>query len=173
MKRIASSLIGFIALTGGGAYAQDVAALAPERKTPMSATQDLLMTSVLPVATAPARVKAAHTLRTGTVLHASDLVIEGDVHNDTSSPLDLFVGMEIKRTVYAGKILSANDVGPPTLVARNAIVTLEFARGPLLITTEGRALDSGAAGERIRIMNLSSKTILTATVTGPNKAMTR
>lgn len=173
MKRTISTFVSLAALIGAPVAAQDIAALAPERADSITAGQDLLMTSVLPAATAPAKVKAAHTLRAGTVLHASDLIVDGEIKEGAPSPLNLFVGMETKRSVYMGKILSTNDVGPPTLIARNAIVTLEFARGPLLITTEGRALDSGAAGENIRIMNLSSKIILTATVTGPNKAVTQ
>lgn len=173
MKRTLSTIVSLAALIGATAGAQDIAALAPERAEATAGGQDLLMTSVLPVATAPVTVKAAHTLRAGTVLHASDLIVDGDVKEGMPSPLDPFVGMETKRSVYMGKTLSTNDVGPPTLIARNAIVSLEFARGPLLITTEGRALDSGAAGENIRIMNLSSKIILTATVTGPNKAVTQ
>lgn len=117
----------------------------------------------------PAIIKAANNLRAGTVLHRSDLAIEGD----GAAALESFVGMEIKRAVYAGKVLSPNDVGLPTAIERNAIVSLEFQRGPLSITTAARALDAGAVGEAVRVMNLSSKTILTAVITGPNKARTQ
>ena len=84
---------------------------------------------------------------------------------------DLFVGMELKRSVYAGIVLRPTDVGPPTAIQRNAIVALEFTRGPLTISTEGRALDAGAVGETVRVMNLNSKVILSAVVSGPNKAV--
>lgn len=138
--------------------------------TAPAAAEDFLMTSVLPVAERkPAPVKAAQNLRAGTVLHASDLEIEGA----DQSALAAFVGLELKRAVYTGKVLSPSDVGPPTAVARNAIIQLEFARGPLVITTEGRALDAGAVGDQVRVMNLTSKVVLTAVVAGPNKAVTR
>ncbi len=173
MKRLFSSaaLLSAAAFSlTGVAGAQDLAALAP---TPPSqsagADQDMPMISVMPVPQKPATVKAANNLRTGTVLHASDLIVEGE--NDTA--LDLFVGMELKRAIYKGAKLRASDVGPPTAVERNAIVTLEFVRGPLKMTTEGRALDAGAVGETVRIMNLNSKTILTAVIIGPNKAVTK
>ncbi|GJL92832.1 flagellar basal body P-ring formation chaperone FlgA [Hyphococcus sp.] len=152
------------------ANAQQVAALAPQ--TPAHTAEELLTTSVMPIAAAeqkPANVKAAQNLRPGMLLSAADLIVEGD----NSTGLDLYVGQEVKRAIYVGKTLSLNDVGPPTAVERNAIVMLEFVRGPLMITTEGRALDSGAVGDRVRIMNLSSKIILTGTITGPNKAVTR
>ncbi|MEM9126779.1 MAG: flagella basal body P-ring formation protein FlgA, partial [Pseudomonadota bacterium] len=37
-------------------------------------------------------------------------------------------------------------------------------RRPLSITTEGRALGRGAAGDRIRVMNLSSRTTVTGLI---------
>ena len=139
--------------------------------TPVQTTQakpsDLLAApAALAVDAKPTIVKAAQNLRIGTVLHASDLVVEGDDPFAT----DPFVGMEVKRSIYVGRTLTSNDVGPPTAIARNDIVNLEFERGPLTISTEGRALDAGAVGEAVRVMNLSSKIILTAVVTGTNTA---
>ena len=146
--------------------AQELAAVTTPAVNAPSAADDIPMASVMPIAPGPVIVKAAHNLRSGTVLHSSDLLLESG--GDTA--LDLFVGMELKRSVYAGVSIKPSDVGAPTAIERNAIVSLEFVRGPLMITTEGRALDSGSVGEAVRIMNLNSKTILTATVSGPNKA---
>lgn len=148
------------------AAAQDVAALLAAPKTALT-PDDIPTASVLPAPQKPVEVKAAQNLRSGTVLHGSDLLIEGE----NKAPLDLFVGMELKRSVYAGAVLKPTDVGAPTAIQRNAIVTLEFVRGPLMITTEGRSLDAGAVGDSVRVMNLNSKTILTAVVAGPNKAI--
>jgi flagellar basal body P-ring formation protein FlgA len=166
MKRAVLIAAAFAA--AAPAAAQDVAALLASPKTgAATADDDIPMASVLPVSPKKVEVKAAQNLRTGTVLHSSDLVVEGE----NKAPLDLFVGMELKRSVYAGAVLKPTDVGAPTAIQRNAIVTLEFVRGPLMITTEGRSLDAGAVGETVRIMNLNSKTILTAVVAGPNKAV--
>ena len=167
-------LLTFAALAASALAAPATAQqLAAAPQAPRLDAQELLTTSVLPAAATvekkPSIVKAAQNLRVGTVLHASDLVVEGD----NPATLDQFVGLELKRAVYVGKTLSLNDVGPPTAVDRNAIVMLEFVRGPLMITTEGRALAAGAVGDRVRVMNLSSKIILTATITGPNKAVTQ
>ncbi|PQA87418.1 flagellar basal body P-ring formation chaperone FlgA [Hyphococcus luteus] len=169
MKRaLFTTAVLFAAIAPGAA--QDLAALAPTpQNVANSAKGDIPMSSVMPVKQKPAVVKAAHNLRAGTVLHASDLIAEGE----DADALDLFVGMELKRALYKGVKLSPNDVGLPTAVQRNAIVTLEFVRGPLMITTEGRALDAGAVGEAVRVMNLNSKTILTAVITGPNKAVAK
>lgn len=146
-------------------------AAAADMARPVAADSGFAMESVMPggAPARPAIVTALATLRAGTILSAGDLMIDrGDA--DAMSPL---VGMQLKRTVYAGKPVTSADVGPPVVVERNAMVTLEFQRGPLVITTEGRALDAGAVGEAVRVMNLNSKIVLTAVVTGPNKAMTR
>jgi flagella basal body P-ring formation protein FlgA len=161
-------LIAALYAVAAPALAQDIAALAPVSPAgAQSAGGDIPTVSVLPVSQTPAQVKAAQNLRSGTVLHASDLLVEGD----NQAALDLYVGMELKRAVYAGVVLKPGDVGAPTAIQRNAIVTLEFVRGPLTITTEGRALDAGAMGDTVRVMNLNSKIILTAVVAGTNKAV--
>lgn len=167
MKRALPVFSLLVALAMPASAQEQFAAVTPQGPHPQ--TDDLSMTSVMPAEKKPAVIRAAQNLRAGTVLHASDLIVES---GDTTA-LDLYVGMELKRAVYQNKPLSPNDVGAPTVVARNAIVQLEFIRGPLMISTEGRALDAGAVGESVRVMNLNSKIILTAVITGPNKAVTQ
>ncbi|MEM9725573.1 MAG: flagellar basal body P-ring formation chaperone FlgA [Pseudomonadota bacterium] len=83
------------------------------------------------------------------------------------------VGLESRVALFRGKPIRTADLAPPTLVRRNAIISLVFRRGALSIRTDGRALDAGAAGERIRIMNLDSRRTVFATVVGPNLAEAR
>ena len=68
------------------------------------------------------------------------------------------IGMETRVVLYAGRPILRGDVGPPAIVQRNQIVPLIYSGGGLRIVTEGRALGRGAAGETIRIMNLTSRT---------------
>lgn len=167
MKRIATSLLAVVSAVSTPAFAgEDAAPVSPAQA---EAGRDMPIIATVAARKRPGPVKAVQHLRAGAILHSSDLVAEG---GDASS-LEPFTGMELKRAVYAGKVITANDVGLPTLIERNAIVTLEFERGPLLITTEGRALDAGAKGQTVRVMNLASKIILTAEVVGPNKVKTR
>ena len=50
------------------------------------------------------------------------------------------------------------------VIGRNQIVRLRFQRGALQIDTEGRAMSDGAAGELIRVMNMGSRSTVTAQV---------
>lgn len=121
---------------------------------------------------APTVVAVRH-LRAGTIIHESDLVFEGGPPDAVASLKHAIAGKEIKRTIYAGKPLALSDLGSPTVIKRNAVITIEFVRGPLVITTDGRALDPGGVGDTVRVMNLNSRIILSAIVVGANKVVTK
>jgi flagella basal body P-ring formation protein FlgA len=53
-----------------------------------------------------------------------------------------------------------DQLGPPALIERNQIVQVRFAGSQLIINTEGRALERGGVGDRVKVMNLSSRTTL-------------
>jgi flagella basal body P-ring formation protein FlgA len=50
------------------------------------------------------------------------------------------------------------------VVERNQIVTLIYDQSGLTIATDGRVLDRGGVGDRIRVMNLQSRSTVTGTV---------
>lgn len=107
-------------------------------------------------------VVAARTLPPGTLIVAGDL--RGGA--EASGELQPLIGLETRRIIYAGRPVHRGDLGPPTLVERNAIVTMTFREGGLAIRAEGRAVDAGGAGERIRVMNLASRQMVTARIIG-------
>ncbi|MFV0335244.1 MAG: flagellar basal body P-ring formation chaperone FlgA [Tropicimonas sp.] len=125
----------------------------------------LLLLALLVPATALAdTVVAARTMRAGTVLTGADLATVADDVPGAISSLDDVLGMEARVNLYAGRPIRAGEVGPPALVERNEIVTLIYDQSGLSIATEGRVLDRGGLGDRIRVMNLSSRTTVTGTV---------
>lgn len=111
-------------------------------------------------------VVAARALPASTVITKADLAMSPKSHDGGLRDIDAAVGMETRVTIYAGRPVSLSDLRPAALVERNEIVAMSFERGALSIQTEGRALDRGAKGDRVRVMNLSSRTIVTGEVTG-------
>lgn len=107
-------------------------------------------------------VVAARNLRPGTVLAAADMRGAG-----AEALIAEYAGLEVRRTIYSGRAIRPEDLGPPTLVTRNEIVTLIFQSGGLGLRTEARALGRGAAGERIPVMNLTSRQTVHAIVLAP------
>ncbi len=101
---------------------------------------------------------AARTIRSQTILHASDLIVSEGTATGSFTQVSDVEGLETRVTLYAGRPIRPGDVGPATVVQRNQVVPLIYNSAGLLITTEGRALDRAAPGEFVRIMNLSSRT---------------
>lgn len=109
-------------------------------------------------------IEVVRAIRAQSVLTADDLtVVEGDVPGAVAT-IEAVAGKEAKVTLYPGRPILLAQVGAPALVERNALVRMNYARGPLHIVTDGRALDRGGAGEAIRVMNLASKQTVTGVV---------
>ncbi len=102
-------------------------------------------------------VVATRPIPSRTILTESDVALRPSPFGAGLTDPAAAVGMETRVALYAGRPIRAEDIGPPALVERNALVLLRYQRGALYITAEGRALDRGAVGERIRVTNLSSR----------------
>ncbi|MEM0954544.1 MAG: flagellar basal body P-ring formation chaperone FlgA [Pseudomonadota bacterium] len=96
----------------------------------------------------------------GALLGARDLALVN--HRITHRAADVItdkhrlIGMELKRPLAAGSLLRHGQVGLPELVTRGQVVTL-IAGGPgVEVRMQGKALSSGAAGDRLMIANASS-----------------
>ena len=112
-------------------------------------------------------VVATRTIRAKTLISADDLtLVSAELPGALDDPV-LAIGQEARVSIYAGKPVKIGDVGSPTLVQRNQMVTLIYLTGGLSISTEGRALDRGAEGEVLRVMNLGSKNTVSGRV-GPD-----
>lgn len=116
---------------------------------------------------------AARAIVVKSVVKASDVKRSPEVFDGAATALDDVVGLEARVTIYPGRPILPGDLGPPALVERNEIVSLSFARGVLNIRTEARALDRGAKGERVRVMNLTSRTIVSGVVEGEHAVAVR
>ena len=105
-------------------------------------------------------VVPTRTLRPATIVGYEDVtLVQGDRPN-AFDRLEDVVGQETRVALYAGRPILLESLGPPALVERNQIVTLRFQHAGLVITTEGRTLERGGIGDRVRIMNLASRATL-------------
>lgn len=107
---------------------------------------------------------AARAIVGNTIVSEADIrFARGDIEGAVSDPASV-VGREAKVTIYAGRPIRAGDFRAPALIERNDIVRLRYRHGGLIIEADARALDRGAAGERISVMNLTSRTRLSGVV---------
>lgn len=114
-----------------------------------------------PMAVQAEIVVPTRTIRAKEIIVASDLELTNTEVDGVVMDPGLLIGQEARVALYPGRPIRETDVGPPAIVDRNDLVVLVFNRQPLSITAEGRALGRGAAGDRIRVMNLSSRTTVT------------
>ena len=127
----------------------------------MRALVIMLVTVVVTTQAWAGEVVANRTLRAGTILGPGDLAPRGDGAQESIASL---LGLEVRRAIYVGRVVLAEDLGPATLVRRNDVVTMVYRSGSLGLRTEGRALSAGGKGERIDVMNLDSRLTVRATV---------
>jgi flagella basal body P-ring formation protein FlgA len=107
----------------------------------------------------PARTIPAQSVIAPGDLVASDLVVPGAITDPGQ-----IIGMETRVALYPGRPIVLADLALPATVERNAILPLVYASTGLHITTEGRALDRAGPGDLIRVMNLASRTTVTARI---------
>lgn len=86
-----------------------------------------------------------------------------DIAGDATA-VGALVGKQVRRHMPEGALVRPADVRAPLMVTRNAIVRMQFVRGALKISAEGRALSNGAYGDSVRVMSLSSRTTITGVV---------
>jgi flagella basal body P-ring formation protein FlgA len=109
----------------------------------------------------------------GDVLKASDLAIERrpktEVRGDFASSIADAVGRAARRQLRAGEVLRTADLMKPDIVQRNETVTLVYEVPGLVLTMRGKALESGAEGDTINVLNIHSKRTVQGTVSGPGQ----
>ncbi|SDH32289.1 flagellar basal body P-ring formation chaperone FlgA [Alloyangia pacifica] len=119
----------------------------------------LLLMLVAPPAGAEI-VVATRTIRAQEVIAPEAVRVAAREAEGAARTLEAVVGRETRVAVYAGQPLMTAQLAEPALVERNQLVELIYTHAGLRIATEGRALSRGSAGDRIRVMNLSSRNLL-------------
>ena len=121
----------------------------------------------LPLVAGPAwtqSIVATHTIRSQAILTAADVSqIDQDIAGTYLSVAEV-VGMEARVVLYAGRPIRIDDIGPPALIERNQIITLYYTSGALTIAAEARALARAGIGDRLRVMNLASRSVVSGWV---------
>jgi len=118
------------------------------------------------VAVPAARISAGAIIRERDL--QTMLLPEARVSRTAVVHADELIGQQARRTLTAGRPIAAASVDAPQLVARNAAVTIELRTANMRLTAQGRALESGAKGEAVRVQNLQSRITIDAIVVGEN-----
>jgi flagellar basal body P-ring formation protein FlgA len=104
----------------------------------------------------------------GEVIKSSDVMIERRPKTDAIAIEDV-LGFAAKRALKPGQVIRAGDVAKQELVGRNETVTIYYEAPGIVLTIRGKALDAGAMGDVVNVLNIQSKRTIQATVSGPGR----
>lgn len=109
---------------------------------------------------APGEVIAAHDLQWITVRDDGGRI-------DQIADMKRLVGMTPRYRLRPGDPVRPSDIRAPVVVERDSTVLITLRTANMTLTAQGRAVEDGAQGETIRIVNSQSKKTIEATVAGP------
>lgn len=123
--------------------------------------------SIQPMVSVPV---VKENIQTGRIINASDLefiqIKESDFTSDTIADAQSLIGMTSRRLILAGHPVKESETIAPKIIARGDVVTLNLQQGVLSLSTQAKALENGAKGDLIRVVNTASNQTLQAEVTG-------
>jgi flagella basal body P-ring formation protein FlgA len=129
------------------------------------------------------RGTATETVETATLIRAvgrGETIRESDVTMErrpkaevAGEPvgLDDIVGLSAKRTLRAGQAPRGSDLIKADVVQRNEAVTIVYEAPGILLTVRGKALEAGAVGDTISVLNVQSNRTVHAAVNGPGQVV--
>lgn len=111
-------------------------------------------------------------MRPGDVVRHSDIdwvrVPSNRIGQNAITSLDQLLGMSPRYQARSGEPLRLADMVPPVVVQKGAQVDMLLTSGTLTLIARGRALENGAVGDIINVLNTRSNRTLRGVVDGPN-----
>jgi len=95
-------------------------------------------------------------------------VAQERLQHDVIMDANKLVGLTPRRIGYAGKYVLEGSLQRPQIIGRGEPITIQFNQGPLVLSAKGRALQSGAKGDMIRVKNMNSSKSIDAIVSASN-----
>ena len=99
-------------------------------------------------------------------LRLQDIAYTRTIGTPTLIDPDDILGQATRRSLRAGAPINPDDLMAPLMIERQELVTLVYRHGGLALTVRARAMDNGAEGQAIDVMNLQSNRIVRGMVTG-------
>lgn len=109
-------------------------------------------------------------LARGDVVRTSDVSIErrpkATVAGGMLDKLEQVVGLAARRGLQQAQTLRTSDLMKPELVRQNETVLVTYETAGINLSLRAKALDSGAQGDTVNVLNIQSKRTMQGVVTG-------
>jgi flagella basal body P-ring formation protein FlgA len=115
------------------------------------------------------------TVERGGILRESDVEMErrprAEIGRDVVTGRQQVVGLAARGTLQPGRPIRAVELMKPDLIQRNDAVTLVYEVPGIVLTIRGKAIDSGAEGDVISVLNEQSKRTVQGTIVAPGRVL--
>lgn len=106
----------------------------------------------------------------GAVLRAGDLTMQrvrvSAIRGEVARMAEQAVGLAPRRVLMPGQAMPLAELSRPMVVAKGARVAMQLVAGGLALTAQGTAMEAGAVGDRIQVLNPASRAVVEAQVVG-------
>jgi flagella basal body P-ring formation protein FlgA len=120
-------------------------------------------------------VTVAQTVERGAVLKNADVVMarfpRGRISRDVITDSARAIGLAARTALQPGRPLHATQLMKPELIKRNEQVSLVYEVPGISLSVRGKAVEGGAEGDTISVLNEQSKRTLRGIVVGPGRVV--
>jgi flagella basal body P-ring formation protein FlgA len=120
-------------------------------------------------------VMVSHNIERGVLIKNADLVVErrprAQVGHDIVADRAHAVGLVARSSLQPGQPLRSAQLMKAELVQRNETVTLVYQVPGITLTVRGKAIEGGAEGDVISVLNEQSKRTVQGVIVGPGRVV--
>src|SRR5579864_2412937 len=142
-------------------------------EVPLGASRRTLMRYTGAVIETTDAIVPVRTIARGEIVRAADLTVERrpkvEVTGDVVATNDEAVGRAARQALRPGLPVRRADLVKPDLIRRDDSVTLVYEAPGIMLTTRGKAMESGGEGDLIKVLNTQTNRTLQGVVTGPGR----
>ena len=114
-----------------------------------------------------------HTIGRGEIVRAGDLMVERrprtEVTAEVPASIAEVVGRAARQPLRQGQPVRRTDLIKPELIKRDDAVNIIYRVPGMMLSSRGKALEAGGAGDIINVLNPQSKRTIQGVVTGPGR----
>lgn len=111
-----------------------------------------------------------HRLLPGAVIQPGDLqtthLRAASVRTEVARVPEQAIGKAVRRTLLPGQPLALADIGKPMLITKGMRVSMQLVTGGLTVMANGQAMEPGALGDRISVINPTSRAVVETEIIG-------
>lgn len=90
---------------------------------------------------------------------------------DAPQDAEAVIGQAARRALRTGAPVSPRDLSRPVVVKANDLITVTYNLDGVSLSLQAKAMQGGATGDSISVLNPQSKKTIVAVVTGPGQAV--